>query len=25
MTHGQEAVLQAYGDSIIPQFAGVAA
>jgi probable F420-dependent oxidoreductase len=24
MTHGQEAVLQAYGDSIIPQFAGVA-
>ena len=22
MTHGQEAVLQAYGDSIIPQFAG---
>ena len=25
MTHGQEAVLQAYGDSIIPQLAGVAA
>jgi probable F420-dependent oxidoreductase len=24
MTQGQEAVLQAYGDSIIPQFAGVA-
>ena len=25
MTHGQEAVLKSYGDSIIPQFAGTAA
>jgi hypothetical protein len=25
MTHGQEATLQAYGDDIIPHFAGVTA
>jgi alkanesulfonate monooxygenase SsuD/methylene tetrahydromethanopterin reductase-like flavin-dependent oxidoreductase (luciferase family) len=25
MTHAQEATLQAYGDSVIPQFGGVAA
>ena len=25
MTHGQEATLQAYGDDVIPELAGVAA
>jgi alkanesulfonate monooxygenase SsuD/methylene tetrahydromethanopterin reductase-like flavin-dependent oxidoreductase (luciferase family) len=25
MTHGQEETLQAYGDDVIPEFAGVAA